>query len=86
MKNIIIVGCGCSGAILSRKIAEELDCPVQIVERRPHIAGNMYVESRRYGNIFLCGRLAEFRYIDIHTCVEHALEYFENIKTYLTRV
>ena len=44
------------------------------------------VESRRYGNIFLCGRLAEFRYIDIHTCVEHALEYFENIKTYLTRV
>ena len=44
------------------------------------------VESRRYGNIFLCGRLAEFRYIDIHTCVEHALEYFKNIKTYLTRV
>lgn len=47
MKNIIIVGCGCSGAILSRKIAEELDCPVQIVERRPHIAGNMYGGGRR---------------------------------------
>ncbi len=40
-------------------------------------------ESRKYGNIFLCGRLAEFRYIDMHTCVEHALEYFENIREYL---
>jgi UDP-galactopyranose mutase len=40
-------------------------------------------ESRRYGNIFLCGRLAEFRYIDMHTCVEHALAYFDNVKEYL---
>ncbi len=45
---------------------------------------NQYVEeAKKYGNIFLCGRLAEFRYIDMHTCVEHALEYFENIKSYL---
>lgn len=40
-------------------------------------------ESKKYGNIFLCGRLAEFRYIDMHTCIEHALTYFENIRDYL---
>jgi UDP-galactopyranose mutase len=45
---------------------------------------NQYVlEARQYGNIFLCGRLAEFRYIDMHTCVEHAMEYFESTKKHL---
>lgn len=42
-------------------------------------------ESQKYGNIFLCGRLAEFRYIDMHTCVEHALDYFENVCKYLQK-
>lgn len=47
---------------------------------------NQYLEfSKQFGNIFLCGRLAEFRYIDMHTCVEHALDYFENIRAYLKR-
>lgn len=47
---------------------------------------NRYVEeSKKYGNIFLCGRLAEFRYIDMHTCIEHALEYFESIRAYLEK-
>ena len=40
-------------------------------------------ESKKFGNIFLCGRLAEFRYIDMHTCIEHALSYFENVRDYL---
>lgn len=31
-------------------------------------------ESKRYGNIYLCGRLAEFKYIDMHTCIENALK------------
>lgn len=45
-----------------------------------------YVElSKQYNNIFLCGRLAEFRYIDMHTCIEHALEYFEDVKNALTK-
>lgn len=49
MKNIVVVGCGASGSILARKIAEELDYPVKIIERRPHIAGNMYDEIDEHG-------------------------------------
>lgn len=40
-------------------------------------------EVEKYKNIFLCGRLAEFRYYNMDICIEHALEYFENIKEYL---
>lgn len=58
-----------------RKIEEELDIPVRIIERQSHIAGNTYD-----GNIFLCGRMAEFRYIDMHTCIEHALDNYKNIR------
>lgn len=49
MKNIIVVGCGGSGALIARKIAEDLNYPVKIVERRPHIAGNMYDEIDEHG-------------------------------------
>ena len=38
MDKIIIVGSGFSGSILARKIAEELNRKVLIVERRNHIA------------------------------------------------
>ena len=56
-----------------------------VVTEESMAAYQKYVEeSKRYGNIFLCGRLAEFRYIDMHTCIEHALAYFENVKEYLT--
>jgi UDP-galactopyranose mutase len=37
----------------------------------------------RYKNLFLCGRLAEFRYYNMDICIEHALEYFDNIKVFL---
>lgn len=40
-----------------------------------------YVEEvSKYGNIVLCGRLAEFRYYNMDTCIEHALKKFEEIK------
>ncbi len=48
-EEIIIVGCGPSGSILARSIAEELDMKVKLVERRPHIAGNMYDETDSHG-------------------------------------
>ncbi|MFA9463381.1 MAG: UDP-galactopyranose mutase [Velocimicrobium sp.] len=45
---------------------------------------NKYLlEVKKYKNLFLCGRLAEFRYYNMDVCIEHALEYFENIKRYL---
>lgn len=49
MKNIIVVGCGFSGSILARKIAEELDQKVTIIEKRSHIGGNMYDEKDEHG-------------------------------------
>jgi UDP-galactopyranose mutase len=39
--------------------------------------------SEKYKNLFLCGRLAEFKYYNMDICLEHALEYSENIKSYL---
>lgn len=60
MENIIVIGSGFSGSILARKIAEELDRKVLLLEKRGHIAGNMYDEYdergiliQRYGPHFL---------------------------------
>jgi len=60
MEKIIVVGSGFSGSILARKIAEELNRKVLVVEKRPHIGGNMYDEYdekgiliQRYGPHFL---------------------------------
>ena len=49
MNKIVVVGTGFSGAILARKIAEELDLPVIVLEKRSHIAGNMYDEIDEHG-------------------------------------
>lgn len=43
-------------------------------------------DVKKYKNIFLCGRLAEFKYYNMDICIEHALDYFENIKEYLENV
>ena len=60
MKNIIVVGAGFSGSIIAREIAEKLNEKVKIIEKRNHIAGNMYDEIdqngiliQRYGPHFL---------------------------------
>ena len=60
MGKIIVVGTGFSGSILARKIAEELNREVTVVEKRSHIGGNMYDEYdengiliQKYGPHFL---------------------------------
>lgn len=40
-------------------------------------------EVAKYHNIFLCGRLAEFKYYNMDICIEHALKYYEKVKEYL---
>lgn len=40
-------------------------------------------EVQKYKNIFLCGRLAEFKYYNMDICIEHALAYFSQVKDYL---
>ena len=49
MNNIVVVGSGFSGAIIARKIAEEKNQKVTVIEKRPHIAGNMYDEVDEHG-------------------------------------
>ncbi len=60
MGRIIVVGTGFSGSILARKIAEECNRRVEVIEKRPHIGGNMYDEYdengiliQKYGPHFL---------------------------------
>ncbi len=56
--------------------------PVNTVES--NILYEKYLkEVSKYKNLFLCGRLAEFKYYNMDVCIEHALDYFENIKEYL---
>ena len=49
MKKIVVVGTGFSGSIIARRIAEEFDQPVHVIEKRQHIAGNMYDERDEHG-------------------------------------
>ena len=42
MADAIVVGCGLSGAVTARFLAEEMGKKVMILERRNHIGGNMY--------------------------------------------
>lgn len=49
MGKIVVVGSGFSGAVIAREIAEKLDKPVIVLEKRSHIAGNMYDELDEHG-------------------------------------
>ena len=49
MYDIIVVGTGFSGSILARKLAEEKNKRILLVEQRKHIAGNMYDELDQHG-------------------------------------
>ena len=38
----VVVGCGFAGAVAARELAEKGNKRVLIIEKRAHIAGNMY--------------------------------------------
>ncbi len=42
MFDYIIVGAGFSGSVMAERIANELNKKVLIIEKRRHIAGNVY--------------------------------------------
>ena len=72
MADCIVVGCGFSGAVIARRLAEEKGDRVLILERRPAIGGNMYdgpdeagVLVQRYGpHIFHTGNERAFHFIE----------------------
>ncbi len=55
---VVIVGAGFFGATVAHRVATELDLPVLVIDRRPHIGGNSYseidpetgIEFHRYGS------------------------------------
>lgn len=49
MYDYIVVGAGYAGAICAREIAEKLNSKVLVIDRRPHIAGNMFDEMDESG-------------------------------------
>ncbi|OCG06222.1 UDP-galactopyranose mutase [Gilliamella apis] len=49
VKNLV-VGCGLAGAVIAERIATQLNQPVLIIDKRPHIAGNIYdYEDTKFG-------------------------------------
>lgn len=50
MKKIVVVGAGITGAVIARVFAEK-GYPVEILERRNHIAGNLYDYKDSFGII-----------------------------------
>lgn len=47
--DVIVVGSGFCGSIIARRIAEEFNRKVVVIDKRNHIAGNMYDEKNEYG-------------------------------------
>jgi UDP-galactopyranose mutase len=82
----------CSGTVVATEYPLEYkkDAPVGnlpyypvLTEESKATYAKYLALSKKYKNIFLCGRLAEFKYYNMDVCIEHALEYFENIKEYI---
>ncbi len=72
----VIAGAGFLGAVIAERIANVLDVPVLVVEKRPHIGGNCYsetddetgIEFHRYGtHIFHTSNEKVWRYINQFT-------------------
>ncbi len=72
MKNIIIVGAGFFGVVIAERIANDLNLPVTIIDKRNHIGGNSWseidsetgIEFHKYGShIFHTSNEAVWKYI-----------------------
>ena len=84
MKNFnadyLVVGCGLSGSVIARYIAEKLNKKVVILERRDHIGGNMYDYTDEHGIL-----VQKYGPHTFHTKKKHLYDYmcqYENWKEY----
>ena len=49
----LIIGAGFSGAVLSRELAENLNCEIDVWDERDHIGGNCFTERDKETNIMV---------------------------------
>lgn len=68
--DVVVVGTGFSGSILARKLAEEQNKKVLVLERRSHIAGNMYDFTDEYGI-----RIQKYGPHTFHTNIDEVYEF-----------
>ncbi len=68
----IIVGSGFTGSVMARRLAEEMNQKVHIIERRKHIAGNMFDERNDAGVL-----VQRYGIHVIHTDEETVIQYLE---------
>lgn len=72
MYRYIIVGCGLSGSVIARYIAEELQEKVLILDRRNHIGGNMYDYVDKHGIL-----VQKYGPHTFHTTKSHLFDYMK---------
>lgn len=78
MYDCIIVGCGFCGSIIARRLAEEKNKKVLIIDRRNHIAGNMYDEVGTNGI-----RIQKYGPHVFHTNEEKVYDYLSNFTEWI---
>ena len=80
---IVVVGSGFSGSIIARHIAEDLNMPVTVIEKRNHIAGNMYDEYDDHG--ILVQKYGPHVLVSNDWTVMEELQKYSDLKKYVVK-